>query len=223
MIPNSLAALAGFLLLVAPGLLNDLLAARRRAGVPESTFRELSRTAFSSLVATVLAIPIVAFLAMQITGATWGNILSVVGQQNFPPEHRFALAVLFIATSFTACLLAGIWHLLKFRGNSSYVKPVSAWYQVFHEKIVEEEAVEKDSGPESGGIGIRRKKKKTQRALNPYVRIRLNNGYTYMGSLAGYNQQIDTTGRELILKQPLYVAPPGKSPSLIGPFTDEHG
>lgn len=57
-----------------------------------------------------------------------------------------------------------------------------------------------------------------QLPLRPYVRVRLNNGYTYMGYLAGYTQQIDTAGRELILEQPLRVTPPSgeKKPLPVG-------
>jgi Family of unknown function (DUF6338) len=61
MVPGSWLAVLLFLLLVAPGLLFDLLSQRRRAGSPESGFREVSRVvlaslAFSSIAFAVLVI-----------------------------------------------------------------------------------------------------------------------------------------------------------------------
>ena len=49
MVPSSVAAVLCFMLLVAPGLLFDMLAARRRAGTPESAFHEASRVVLASL------------------------------------------------------------------------------------------------------------------------------------------------------------------------------
>src|SRR6266511_2567769 len=61
MVPGSWLSVLLFFLLIAPGLLFELLSERRRAGFPESGFREFSRfvlgsLAFSSFAFTLLAI-----------------------------------------------------------------------------------------------------------------------------------------------------------------------
>jgi Family of unknown function (DUF6338) len=48
-VPGSWLSVLLFFLLVAPGLVFDLLSQRRRAGSPESGFREVSRVVLSSL------------------------------------------------------------------------------------------------------------------------------------------------------------------------------
>jgi len=48
-----------FVVLIAPGLLFDLLAERRRAGAPESAFREASRVVLASLVFSSLGLGVV--------------------------------------------------------------------------------------------------------------------------------------------------------------------
>jgi hypothetical protein len=61
-IPQTILALVGFLFLVAPGLVFEIRRERRRPVLEETTFREVSRTALASLVFSVLALAILAWV-----------------------------------------------------------------------------------------------------------------------------------------------------------------
>jgi hypothetical protein len=189
MIPSSIATGAAFLLLVAPGLLTDLLASKRRAGVPESTFRELSRTVLASLVFTSISALAIALISLILHPVSFEDVLRVFSQDKFPAEHRFALFVHLLTTSAAACLLAFAYDRWKFRGDTSHINASSGWFQVFQEER-----------PES---------------RNSYVRIRLNNGYTYMGSLVAYTPGFNFEQRELVLGGEIYITPPGGKRSRI--------
>jgi len=62
MVPGSWLSVLLFFLLVAPGLLFDLLSERRRVGSPESTFREISRVVLSSLAFSGVAFAVLVIL-----------------------------------------------------------------------------------------------------------------------------------------------------------------
>ena len=58
LVPTTWLAALFFVLLVAPGLLYDLLADGRRAKAGESVFREVSRTVLASLIISTLSVSI---------------------------------------------------------------------------------------------------------------------------------------------------------------------
>ena len=56
MIPQTTAALIGFLFLVAPGIVFEMVQERRRPTLEQSPFREASRVALASLLFSLLAL-----------------------------------------------------------------------------------------------------------------------------------------------------------------------
>lgn len=60
MIPQTVGALIGFLIFIAPGVLWELLRERHRPPLDGSTFREAARVALMSVVLSGLAIAVVA-------------------------------------------------------------------------------------------------------------------------------------------------------------------
>ena len=62
MIPTNWLTVVLFLVLVAPGLLFDLLSERRRASVTESAFREASRVILASLIFDLFAFAVLAVI-----------------------------------------------------------------------------------------------------------------------------------------------------------------
>jgi uncharacterized membrane protein YdfJ with MMPL/SSD domain len=69
LVPTTWLALLFFVLLVAPGLLYDLLAERYRAKAGESVFREISRTVLASLIISTLSFSIL--LAIRLMRPAW--------------------------------------------------------------------------------------------------------------------------------------------------------
>lgn len=183
MIPSTIGAAFSFFLFVAPGLLFDLLAARRRAGVPETAFREASRvvlasTAFSAAAATVLGLLSLAIRPARERLMTWSS-----GGESLSATHPPVLAAM-VAVAALACALAYGIHLLLARGGSP-LRQTSAWSHVFRTEAPAGSA--------------------------PYVRAKTSSGSTYTGFVGTYAPDLDAAGRELVLVPPLWSAPPGGS------------
>ena len=64
MVPQTILAFVAFLLLVAPGLFFEILREKRRPTIEETAFREASRTAFTSLIFTGVALALLAALRL---------------------------------------------------------------------------------------------------------------------------------------------------------------
>lgn len=182
MIPSTTGAVLAFFLFVAPGLLFDLLAARRRAGVPETTFREVSRvvlasTAFSGLAVALLALPGLGLPPTRrwIYSWLWGRV-------DVSATQPTVLATM-LAVATVACALAWAthWHLSR---GASALRQTSAWSQVFR------------TDAPSGSA--------------PYLRVKTASGSTYTGFVGSYTPNLEVSGRELVLVPPLWSAAPGK-------------
>jgi hypothetical protein len=179
--PSSWLALLLFFVVIAPGLLFDLLSERRRAGLTESAFREVSRVILSSLVFSGFAISVL--VAVRVVRPAWipdprrllqhGNYFS----DNYGLVSR-ALAIEVVIALIAACFT----HLIiSHRQGGASIRQVSAWTQVF--------------------------KREKPPCHDAYVRVRLNNGTTYYGTVANFTAGPDAEGRELILAEPLYAKP----------------
>lgn len=189
MIPDSIAALSAFLLLIAPGLLSDLLAGRRQTQTHRTAFRELSGTVLASLAYTLVAGVLVGAIIVLVTGASMAGIREAISDPNYLQNNRVVTLLALITVSGLACLLAWGVHLMKFRGVRTRLEAVSAWYRVLHQDCPK------------GSL--------------PYVRLRLANGYTYMGTLSWYTADLQTKEREIVICPPMRITPPeGKSSSV---------
>ncbi|MDN5779295.1 MAG: DUF6338 family protein [Humibacillus sp.] len=183
MIPSTIGAVFSFFLFVAPGLLFDLLAARRRAGVPESAFREVSRVVLASTAFTAVAAAIVVLLGLAVPPARARLMNWSSGGESLSATEPSVLIAM-IAVASLACVLACLVHAFLARGVSQ-LHQTSAWSHVFRTEAPAGSA--------------------------PYARVKTSSGSTYTGFVGTYTPDLDAAGRELVLVPPLWSAAPGKS------------
>lgn len=184
MIPSTTGAVFAFFLFVAPGLLFDLLAARRRAGVPESAFREASRVVLASTAFSVVAAALVALAGSGVPPirGRFSNWLS--GREPLGATQAPTL-IAAIVVALVACGLAGVAHMYLSRGGGP-LRQTSSWSHVLRTE--------------------------TPVGSAPYVRVKTSNGSVYTGFVGTFTPDLDTAGRELVLVPPLWSAAPGKKP-----------
>src|SRR6266542_1968113 len=178
MVPGSWLAALLFLLLVAPGLLFDLLSQRRRAGSPESTFREVSRVVLSSLAFSGVAFAVL--VIVRIVHPAWmpdpRRLLEPRG--SYARDHYQLLFRTLVLEASLALAAVWAWHLiLAKRQSGATIRPVSAWTQVF--------------------------KRDRPKDHDTYARVRLHDGVVYSGLVAHFSADLEVDGRELILAPPV--------------------
>ncbi|MCM3662533.1 DUF6338 family protein [Georgenia satyanarayanai] len=113
MVPDSLAALVSFLLLLAPGIFWQLQRARYRPAVKESTLIEVSRVVLTSLAATGLA---AAILAGWVWMPLYRHVESFASSGSPVTSVPYIAAV--VATSLLACGLVLLASLVKWPGRA---------------------------------------------------------------------------------------------------------
>jgi len=178
MLPGSWLSVLLFFLLVAPGLLFDLLSERRRAGFSESAFREVSRVVLGSLAFSGFAFALLAIV--RTVHPAWmpdpKRLLDPHG--SYARDHyRLILRALVLQESL-ALTAAWAWHIfLARRQGGATIRQVSAWTQVF--------------------------KRDCPKGHDAYVRVRLDGGVIYSGLVANFSSDLEVDGRELILAQPM--------------------
>jgi hypothetical protein len=180
MVPSTWLSVFLFFVVIAPGLLFDLLSERRRAGLSESAFREISRIALASFIFSGFAVAVL--IAVHAATPSWmpdPRQLVQHGSAYVRAEYGLIARTLVIevalAFGFSWCA-----HLLlsRLQGGAT-IRQVSAWTQVFRRDI--------PSGHQA------------------YVRVRLNGGTVYCGTVANFTAGPETQGRELVLAPPLYA------------------
>ena len=182
MIPNTTGAVLAFFLFVAPGLLFDLLSERRRAGIPETSFREASRVVLASTAFTTLALGLVAAPCLVVPQARRWIFEWLMGSAALNATQPLVLLMMFVVAAM-ACALAGAAHWRLSRSGIR-LRQVSAWTHVFRAE--------------------------TPPGAAPYVRVKTNSGSTYTGFVGNYTPNLEVEGRELVLVPPLWSAAPGQ-------------
>jgi hypothetical protein len=182
-VPSTTGAVFAFALFVAPGLLFDLLASRRRAGEVESTFREVSRVVLASTAFTTLSAIAVGMVGLLLIPVNTAKLVRLMTTDS-PGTHSLAeLTLPAITVSALACGLAGVTHLALSRGRSP-LRKTSAWTRVLREEVPPQ--------------------------LEPYVRVRLSNGASFAGFVGSYSPDLQLSGRELVLVPPLMSGRDGR-------------
>lgn len=178
MVPSSGLAVVFFVLLIAPGLLFDLLAERRRATAAESAFREASRVVLASLVFTLAGFVVIALL--RIAKPSWmpdPRLLFAHPHEYLVAQYRLLFRALLIEVLVALGLSYAV-HRLLARGDGAGLRPVSLW-----RKAVREDC---PSG------------------YAPYARVRLTNGTVFLGAVAHYTADLELGDREIALSPPLF-------------------
>ena len=132
MVPSTLATFAAFLMLVAPGLVFEIRRERRRPALEETTFREASRVALTSLLFSGASLA-----ALSIVRAARPSLLPDLGlwlhQGNGFLVSRYRLVaragLAEVALAIGIALGVDAW-LARFR-SKGHIAPYGLWYQVF--------------------------------------------------------------------------------------------
>lgn len=130
MVPQTVLAFVAFLLLVAPGLFFEILRERRRPTLEETTFREASRTAFTSLLFTGGAVALLALVR-----TVWPSLLPDPGRwlrenSAYVESHYRLIAAFFLVEVVLALALALLADTVLRRRASGQIVPGGIWYQV---------------------------------------------------------------------------------------------
>jgi len=187
-IPQGTASVVVFLLLIAPGLLFDLLADRRRPTAKESAFREAGRVVLASIAFGAIAWAVVWGLALAFD-TTFVNPakLASAGDDAFVRRHQGPLVLtLLVQTAFACAFAWGVDEWLRHRAGDARAQlaPRSAWLRTFRDRVP------------SGTV--------------PYVLVRLHGGVRFQGSVWSYSADLESESRELVLAPPLLVAKSGE-------------
>src|SRR5688572_19801907 len=112
MTPEGWGSALAFLLFVAPGIAFDLLSRTRRAAAGESTFREVSRVALSSLAFSLPALAVVVVIGSQIPAVVAAARRVEAGRLVIGSIDGLITVGILSAQLALSCLLALIVHLL---------------------------------------------------------------------------------------------------------------
>lgn len=185
MVPGTWLSGLFFVVLVAPGLLFDLLSERRRAGVAESTFREISRVVLASVAFSGLSLAILAVGRAVVP--SWlpdprqlffgGDLASYLAG-----HYRLVLRALVAEVAIALLAAVGLHLILTRRAGGATIRFVSPWTKVFRHECP---------------AGYR-----------PEARVRLNDGTMYVGAVGHFTSDLEPEGRELVLVPPLWSKSP---------------
>jgi hypothetical protein len=182
LVPTTWLAVLFFTLLVAPGLLYDLLAERRRPRAGESVFREVSRTVLASLIISTLSVSILVAIRWARPGWMPDPDSLFSGTGHYVARHyRLILRTLLLEGSIALSIAAGF-HWIRATRVRARLRPASTWTRVFREECPP--------------------------GFLPHAQIRMANGMTYIGQVGHFTADLETTDREIVLVPPLFVKKP---------------
>jgi len=184
-IPDTVGAVLGLLLVVGPGLAFEVIREHFKPTAERSAFREASAVALASLVFTSAAL-----LLLAITRAAWPTLLPdprrwLLEGRVYVAEHYglvagFLFALVVVSTGLAA-LVAWRW----FRTRGGRIDPnTTGWYELFRRKV--------------------------PKGADRMVRVRLHDGTEYIGLVVFYSANILPAERELVLGPPLQRKPPDR-------------
>lgn len=174
MIPNNLAAVISFLLLLAPGIVWELQRTRYVPATKESTLIEISRVVLASLIATGIA-------ASLLLSWVWLPLYSMAQASDSDPFASSVSAVPYVgaalATSVLACGLTMIVAAFKWPGKAP-ISGIRVWHQAFV-------------------------KWKDAKSDTPQLIVELLDGTVWRGQLRAFDADPEDEQRNLALEAPL--------------------
>jgi hypothetical protein len=182
LVPTTWLAVLFYVLLVAPGLLYDLLAERRRAKVSESVFREVSRTVLASLIISTISFGILVTIRWAHPSWMPDPDRLFAGTGDYVIRHYRLILRTLLLEGGIALAIAGGFQWARTRRSRARLRPVSTWTKVFREECPP--------------------------GFLPHVQVRLANGMIYVGQVGHFTADLETSEREIVLVPPLYVKKP---------------
>lgn len=176
MIPQTAGTLIAFLMLVAPGISFDLLRSRRRIRAKETTFREISRTALSSLLFTITS----SFVLLSIgrfTAVFPVDLNQWIRDGNrYIESHAVLVGLSLLGELVLACLLAVALDqgMRIVRNERASLSSDSAWYESLRADV--------------------------PKGATPWVHAKLTDGTSFYGLLRSYSPETKPEDRELSLE-----------------------
>jgi Family of unknown function (DUF6338) len=132
MVPGSWLSVLLFFLVVAPGLLFDLLSERRRAGFSESGFREVSRVVLGSLAFSGFALALLAIVrAVQPAWMPDPRRLLDPQDSYARDQYKLILRALVLQASLALTAAWACHIILASKQGGATIRPISAWTQAF--------------------------------------------------------------------------------------------
>lgn len=186
MIPDSTASLVAFLLLLAPGIVWELLRARHVPSVKETTLIEVCRVVLVSLIATTLAA--ISLLWMWLPGYT-----NVITQSTQNIEAQVQLVGMAVATAALACGYAILASIIRWPGQ-----PPIDGARVWHRAFVEWRHLPSPDG-------------KRVQPTSPHLIVELQDGTVWKGAYGADDSDPEDDHRNLALKHPLSRKRPGET------------
>jgi hypothetical protein len=180
-IPQTIAALLGFLFLVAPGLTFELLREHRRPPINETAFREASRVALASLAFTVVSLIVLiagrAIIPSLLPDpAEWSK-----AGKAYIKDHYQLIAIASLLELIIACGIAALMAGTLGVRSRARIDPYSLWYMVLRQ------------WPKRNEL--------------PLAMVEMDNGGSFFGRVRAYSHDKALVDRELVLGRPLYYQP----------------
>lgn len=192
MAPSGWVSVVLFIFFIAPGLLFEQLASKRRAAIKESAFRETSRIVLASLwfsAVGVAAVGLVGLAGHRIVPPP-AELLADPGL--FLRHHYWSVARGLGIAFFVAFVAVYVTHGILAWRSDTRLRTTSMWRDTF-----------RPAGLETNSI--------------PFVRVKLTDGSFVLGYVRDYSAEVELADRELVLRPPLFTQ--GKdesSPSPLG-------
>lgn len=183
MVPTDWLAVLLFLVLVAPGMLFELLARRRRATLPESAFVLISRVILVSVAINVLVLLIFAVVQWHWPALVPDPAAMIRNGSDYVADNYRLVLVALLAQALLAASLVYLAHLILANGSGASTHTVSAWARVFRQERPK------------GHIAS--------------VRVKLTDGAVFAGHVSSYSSDHEIGDRELVLAPPLFSKAPG--------------
>lgn len=179
MVPSTWLSIVFFILCIAPGLLFDLLAERRRAGVSESAFREASRVVLASIAFTAVGLLVIGSIRA-ITPSLMPDPRQLFGHSNTYAQNHYRLVLSALVLELAvACLIAvGVHMLLAGRKDGPPLRSISSWQRVFRVECPIDRVA--------------------------YIRVRTKDGTVHTGHVGYWTADLDQAEREIVLVPPLW-------------------
>lgn len=190
MVPVNLWSAVFFLVLVAPGLLHDLMSETRTARQKESAFREISRVVLASLGFSAVPLLLITLLG-DLAVVDWLPNPSKWAESGstYAVDNYATIVLSLVLQCVLSCALVWVFHRLR-HGDDPRLVAKPTWRKVF-----------RDDNPTNAA---------------PIVRVRTTAGSTYVGRLGDYTQSWDED-RDLVLGPPLQVKQQGSKATDLHP------
>lgn len=204
--PTSWGGVLLFLLLIAPGLLFDLLADRRRAQVKETALREAGRITLASLVFGAVGFLAVCVLASGFPRVFVWPFSALEADEPVAQYGTFRLAITLGVQTVVA--LGAAWGYNQWLSRRRRSPLRAGWRQVLTKAWWR-------SGERPGRIRAVSSWKlvlgdNVPKGQYAHARVRLKSGTVWTGRVGPFSTDLETSGRELVLQKPLSVGAPEK-------------